>query len=152
MKHRNSWVGLALVFALASACRSEPPETAIEYGEPVGLRMATKRGMPDYEIAVAVSKGTDVGPLVPALGAALHAAVELCPEIVQAGKRGEIVGVWFRVEQGAIGKVETKGVQATCVTGAIGGKPIAAPDKLAVLAEIRFPSDAPVPTAPTSTP
>ncbi|TKD06603.1 hypothetical protein [Polyangium fumosum] len=114
--------------------------------------MATKRGVPDYEIAVAVSKGTDIAPLVPALGAALHAAVELCPEIVQAGQRGEIVGVSFRVEQGAIGKVATKGVEATCVGGALGGKPIAAPDKLAVLAQIRFPSEAPVPTAPTGTP
>lgn len=152
MKHRTSWVGLAFVFALASACRSQPAEPEIEYGEPVGLRMATKRGIPDYEIAVAVSKGTDIAPLVPELGAALHAAVELCPEIVQAGKRGEIVGVSFRVEQGAIGKVATKGVEETCVGGALGGKRIAAPDKLAVLAQIRFPSEAFVPTAPTAAP
>ncbi|HVK63414.1 MAG TPA: hypothetical protein VM694_03010 [Polyangium sp.] len=111
--------------------------------------MATKRGIPDYEIAVAVSKGTDVAPLVPVLGATLHAAVELCPEIVQAGQRGEIVNVWFRVEQGAVGKVATKGVEATCVGGALGGKPIAAPDQLAVLAQIRFPY---APTAPTGAP
>ncbi|MDI1445129.1 hypothetical protein [Polyangium sp. 6x1] len=152
MKHRTSWVGLALLFVLSSACRSEPREPEVEYGEPIGLRMETKRGVPDYEIAVAVTKGTDLAPLVPVIGAALHAAVELCPEMVKAGQRGENVGIWFRVEKGTIGKVVTEGVDATCVTGALGGKPVAAPDQLAVLAQFRFPSEATAPAAPTSTP
>ncbi|MRG94352.1 hypothetical protein [Polyangium spumosum] len=130
---------------LGSACRSEPAAPEIEYGEPVGLRMATKRGMPDYEIAVAVTKGTNIDPLVPVLGAALHAAVELCPDVVEAGRRGEALDVAFRVEQGVIRDPAAKGDAATCVARALGGKAIAAPDKLSVLAQIRFPVEAPAP-------
>jgi hypothetical protein len=147
MKYRTSWVGLVLSVVLLSACRSEPAAPEIEYGEPVGLRMATKRGMPDYEIAVAVTKGTNIEPLVPVLGAALHAAVELCPDVVAAGQRGEALDVAFRIEQGVIRDPAAKGDAASCVARALGGKTIAAPDKLSVLAQIRFPIEVPDATA-----
>jgi len=39
-----------------------------------------------------------------------------------------------------------KGDAASCVARALGGKTIAAPDKLCVMAQIRFPSEAPAPT------
>ena len=55
----------------------------------------------------------------------------------------------FRVEQGVIRDPAAKGDAAACVARALGGKALAAPDKLSVLAQIRFPTEAP---APTSTP
>ncbi len=138
MKHRTSWVGFALAVVAVAACRSEPPAPEIKYGEPVGIKMATKGAIPAYEIAIAVSEGTDIGPLVPVLGAALHGAVEACPEVVRTGERGETLDLAFRVEQGAIREPSAKGEAAACVARALGGKTVAAPDKLAVLAQIRF--------------
>jgi hypothetical protein len=84
------------------ACSKKPPG-GVQYGEPVGVKVDAA-GSPAYEIAFAVSKGTDAAPLVPALTEAMHKAVAACPAFVKDGQEGQIASFTFTIDEAVIHK------------------------------------------------
>jgi hypothetical protein len=132
-----------LALALGSACeKAEPAAETPVYGEPVGIQMEASKDLPAFEIAVAVSKGVTVDPLVAPLSGFIHKALRACPDFVKkASAAGEPTQVSFMVERGTTGTASVSSEAPGCMTTNLSAQAIQGvpPAKLHVIAMIRFP-------------
>jgi hypothetical protein len=134
----------ALLLAVPVACKKPPPpetETKIQYGEPVGVKMAGPAGTRPIEIAIAVTKGKDPAKQLEPLVGALFAAVNACPEFIEAAKGGHVGEIAFTLEGGTakVPKVENPHPSHACLVKGIEGKKLLpeGSEKLDVLAQLR---------------
>ena len=136
---------------LLSACQGEAPREQEQqgkeeeaYGEPVGLQMAASEALPAFEIALAVSKGAEVEPLVAPLGGLIHGAIKGCPGFVSASAGGEVTQLALTIEQGKIAEAAAAGEHPDpCLSASLRGKalapaPAGTPPRLRAIAQIRF--------------
>jgi hypothetical protein len=152
---------LLSLLPLLIACEKKAPSDEVAYGEPVGVTMQASKDLPGFEVAIAVTKGVAIDPLVPPLGGLLHKALRACPDFVKAAAASPEAAtqIAFTIEQG-----KTKGATSTvkgadCVTSSLNAQdlpnltitpeataapaqsaPGPAPGKLHVVAMLRFPS------------
>jgi hypothetical protein len=135
---------LAVLLALVCACdKGEPAAAPPVYGDPVGVQMEASKDLPAFDIAVAVSKGVTVDPLVAPLSGFIHKALRACPDFVkQASAAGEPTQVSFTVEQGRTGTASVSSEAPGCMTQNLSAQAIEGvpPAKVHVIAMIRFPS------------
>ncbi len=125
---------------------------AADFGEPIGARVEGTGTTPTFEVAFAVTKGRDPGPLLGPLTGALSKAIANCPAFVVESANDQVTAVQLSVHKGkakvAPYKDPTPGAQ--CVAGALEGTELAKetfPD-LDARAEIRLPA----PAAPKGSP
>ena len=134
---------VATLLAAPVACKKAPPttETKIEYGEPVGVKMAGPPGSPPIEIAIAVTKGKDPAKQLEPLVGSLFAAVNACPDFIEAAKGGHVGEIAFTIEGGVakVPKVENPHPSHACLVKGIEGKKLLpeGSEKLDVLAQMR---------------
>jgi len=135
---------LAVILAAPVACKKPPPasETKIEYGEPIGVKMAGPSGSPPIEIAIAVTKGKDPSKQVEPLAGSLFAAVNACPDFIEAAKGGHVGEIAFTIEGGVakVPKVESPHPSHACLVKGIEGKKLLpeGSEKIDVLAQMRI--------------
>ncbi|MCK6591653.1 MAG: hypothetical protein HUU21_21090 [Polyangiaceae bacterium] len=156
---------LLTLLPLLVACEKKPPAEQPAYGDPVGITMEASRDLPGFEVAIAVSKGIAVDPLVPPLSGLLHKALRACPDFVKAAVASPSTAtqVAFTVEQGKTKDVAVSVKGAECITSNLTAQDLpnltvqreapgtegAAPGKLYVVALLRFPG---APASPTESP
>lgn len=141
--NRAVLVASAVGALTCGACeRSEKAEkpAAVEYGEPVGLTLKRAGGEIDYEMAVAISKGKDPSPGVPALAEAMVAAAKACPETRPTLAADNTLRLAFPVLRGkaALPPRLPESPAVTCLLRALEGRKLFGDaDDLAVLIELR---------------
>jgi hypothetical protein len=152
---------LSLLPLLCSCEKKEASDGVPVYGEPIGIQMEASQGVPAFEIAIAVSKGVSVEPLVPPLSGLLHKALRACPDFVRAAAANPTAAtqVAFAVEQGKTKDAAATVKGAECVTANLNAQELpglviktaaappqgapadatgAAPKALSVIAMLRF--------------
>lgn len=109
---------VSLLPLLCSCDKKEASDGVPVYGEPIGIQMEAAQGVPAFEIAIAVTKGIAVEPLVPPLSGLLHKALRACPDFVRAAAANPTVAtqVAFAVEQGKTKDAAATVKGAECVT------------------------------------
>lgn len=148
---------LLSLLPLLIACDKKAPADQPVYGEPVGVTMEASKDLPAFEVAIAVSKGIAIDPLVPPLGGLLHKALRACPDFVKAAAASPSTAtqVAFTVEQGKTKDAAASVKGADCITSSLNAQDLpnltiqreapaqgaegAAPGKLHVVALLRFP-------------
>jgi hypothetical protein len=148
---------LLSLLPLLIACDKKAPADQPVYGEPVGVTMEASKDLPAFEVAIAVSKGIAIDPLVPPLGGLLHKALKACPDFVKAAAASPSTAtqVAFTVEQGKTKDAAASVKSADCITSSLNAQDLpnltiqreapaqgaegAAPGKLHVVALLRFP-------------
>jgi hypothetical protein len=148
---------LLSLLPLLIACDKKAPADQPVYGEPVGVTMEASKDLPAFEVAIAVSKGIAIEPLVPPLGGLLHKALKACPDFVKAAAASPSTAtqVAFTVEQGKTKDAAASVKSADCITSSLNAQDLpnltiqreapaqgaegAAPGKLHVVALLRFP-------------
>jgi hypothetical protein len=148
---------LLSLLPLLIACEKKAPTDQPVYGEPVGVTMEASKDLPAFEVAIAVSKGIAIDPLVPPLGGLLHKALKACPDFVRAAAASPSTAtqVAFTVEQGKTKDAAASVKGAECITSSLNAQDLpnltiqreasaqgaegAAPGKVYVVALLRFP-------------
>lgn len=148
---------LLSLLPLLIACDKKAPADQPVYGEPIGVTIEASKELPAFEVAIAVSKGIAIDPLVPPLGGLLHKALRACPDFVQAAAASPSTAtqVAFTVEQGKTKDAAASVKGADCITSSLNAQDLpnltiqreapaqgaegAAPGKLHVVALFRFP-------------
>jgi len=145
--------GVTLLGALGCKSGAKAHEDA-QYGEPVGIQMEASGGLPAFEVALAVTRGVVVDPLVPPITTVIHQGLVACPRVVQtAATSGQVIQIAFSVRQGHLAKLSVSGVESDgCLAQMLDGRSIQLDDKvgagrahpeLDVLAQVRFGAKAP---------
>jgi hypothetical protein len=151
---------LLSLLPLLIACEKKAPSDEPVYGEPVGVTMEASKDLPGFEVAIAVSKGIAIDPLLPPIAGLLHKALKACPDFVKAAAANPEAAtqVAFTVEQGKTKDATATMKGADCVASNLNaqelpnltitpeapaapaqGAPGPAPGKLHVIAMLRFP-------------
>lgn len=154
----RSLVSLLPLLPLLMACEKQAPaDPQPTYGDPVGITMEASKDLPAFEVAIAVSKGIAIDPLVPPLGGLLHKALKACPDFVKAAAASPTTAtqIAFTVDQGKTKDVAASVKGADCITSNLTAQDLpnltiqreapaagvegAAPGKVHVVALLRFP-------------
>ena len=128
---------VALAIA-TSGCSKGEPRPKVTYGEPVGVQMAASRGLPAYEMALAVTAGVDVATLVSPVSKAVHDALAACPSVVARGAQGEGAEVAFSIEGGRTSGPPPPEGDEGCLLRALVDREIVAAQTISVLVQLRF--------------
>jgi hypothetical protein len=127
-------------FAALAACSKQEGE-GVQYGDAVGIRMSGSGAAPAYEIAVAITKGKDIGPSVNSVAGSVYVATKSCPGVSQITGAGSMLRLKFAVEEGKVAPVKNMPSEAAaaCLLKALEGKELLPGTKehIDVLAEIR---------------
>jgi len=122
---------------LASCSRSS--ETA-EYGEAVELRLSGAPNEPSFRVAVAVTRGRDIRPLVNELASHIYRAAKSCPAVATEVRSGNAVTVHFSIDGDQLQATNSAIDQqpGACVLQELQKRSMVAPtEKVDVLAGIR---------------
>jgi len=130
---------------LGVACQSSPPPADEEtYGDPVGVQLSASEAVPAFEIALALSRGVEPGPLVAPLSTLLLRAFKACPEFVRANAAGGVTQIVLSIDQGKVAEAGASGEHPDpCLASTLRGQPLeplpaGAPPRLRALAQIRL--------------
>ncbi|MCU0656618.1 MAG: hypothetical protein MUF64_15615 [Polyangiaceae bacterium] len=108
------------------ACRSEA-STSVQYGEPVGVKLAG--GQRPIELAIALSKGKDPQPLLGALVDMTRAGLDACPGYLSATPQDPSPPVAIRLSAGKVtgAPEENTSPEARCMVKALTERPLPPP-------------------------
>ena len=135
---------VCLLGLLSLAACSKSSGGAASYGDPIGIRVSAatpsaSAGV-DLDVAIAATKGKDLGPAVNKLAVALHGASKACPDLATLGADKTLqvrLGVLGGKRKAPDNKPEDK--LAACVVTALDGKEVLpASENMDLLAEFRL--------------
>lgn len=148
MKHAL-WIGIWVPLLLSACGQKSAEKTEQEYGDPVGITLVASKDVPAVEVAIAVSKGVVIDPLVEPLSTLLYRGLKACSGVIAASLKTEPAHLSFVVEQGKTKNTSVTGASADCLSKSLEGQDFAgkAPGKLNVMAIVRL-STAAQPASP----
>jgi hypothetical protein len=139
MKHALR-IGISLLLFTAACGQKSADKHEPEYGDPVGISLVASKDVPAVEVAIAVSKGVVIDPLVEPLSSLLHRGLKACSGVVAASLKAEPAHLSFVVEQGKTKNTSVTGASADCLIKSLDAQDFAgkAPGKLHVMAIVRL--------------
>jgi hypothetical protein len=136
-----SFFFLAVLSTCIACAACDDPKVEVQYGDPVGIQIDARGGVPTLSVAVAVTKGRDVSATVSSVAGAMFGAASGCPAAVATLSGGSIIRLTMTAQGGTLHAPpklpEDKG--ASCMIHALDGKPVTTdkPDALDVIVELR---------------
>lgn len=108
------------------------------------MQLSASEAVPAFEIALALSRGVEPGPLVAPLSTLLLRAFKACPEFVRANAAGGVTQIVLSIDQGKVAEAGASGEHPDpCLASTLRGQPLeplpaGAPPRLRALAQIRL--------------
>lgn len=143
MKHAG-FIALAGLLGAASCEPSKAEKSAPQYGDPVGIQLVATQDVPAVEVAVAVSQGVPIEPLVEPLSSLFFKALKGCSSSVKSALLAEPAQISFSVEMGKTKNPAVTGGLSECMKKSLDAQVFAgkAPSPLHVMAMVRLASAA----------
>ena len=136
-------IGMIACSLISVACSK--PNTDVQYGEPISVRLSVGSGRPEMEMALAVAGGHSQPP-PNVIADALVRIAKACPEVDSLAKSEEVIRLRLKVRDAVLHSTESsssprapEGSPIACAAKAIDGSPFPgkSDSEFDALAEIR---------------